>query len=124
MSKSFPTTTVAGVELPRLLIGCNWISGFSHQTPARDELIRRKHHTPESVADIFETFLNEGVNAVLGLFGTDEDLLDSVKLAQERTGQEVTILDTVVINVDDSPMARGHDPGAVGAYAGGDPVYG
>lgn len=106
MDKKFPTTTVAGVELPRLLIGCNWISGFSHQTPARDELIRRRHHAPESVADIFEAFLDEGINAVLGLFGTDKDLIDSVKLAQERTGKEMTLLDTVVINVDDSPMAR------------------
>lgn len=102
----FPTTTVAGIELPRLVIGCNWISGFSHQTPAKDQLIRQKHSSPESVADIFTVFLKEGINAVLGLFGVDEDLADAVKLAEQRTGREMIIMDTVVLNVDNSAMAR------------------
>lgn len=102
----FPTTTVAGIKLPRLVIGCNWISGFSHQTPAKDQLIRQKHSSPESVADIFTVFLNEGINAVLGLFGVDEDLKDAVKLAEQRTGREMIIMDTVVLNVDNTAMAR------------------
>lgn len=106
MSASFPKTEVAGIRLPRLIIGCNWISGFSHQTPAKDELIRKKHSTPESVADIFMTFLAGDVNAVLGLFGTDHDLIDAVRLAQERTGKEMILLDSPVLNMDDTALAR------------------
>ena len=26
----FPRTMVGGVSMPRMIIGCNWISGFSH----------------------------------------------------------------------------------------------
>lgn len=69
-------------------------------------MIRRRHHAPESVADIFEVFLNHGVNAVLGLFGTDPNLRKAVDLAQERTGKQMIIIDEPVINVDDNPFAR------------------
>ncbi len=106
MDRSFPTTTVAGIQIPRLVIGCNWISGFSHQTPAKDQLILQRHSRPDTVADIFTTFMDQGINAVLGLFGVDEDLIDGVRLAQERTGKEMTIMDTVIINVDDTAAAR------------------
>ena len=106
MSKEFPRTQVAGISLPRLVIGCNWISGFSHQGPAKDALILQKHSGPESVADIFETFLNNGVDACLGLFEVDKDLHTSVLMAQERTGREMIIMDEPVLNMDDNPMAR------------------
>ena len=106
MSASFPKTEVAGIKLPRLIIGCNWISGFSHQTPARDEQILKRHSSPESVADIFATFMEEDVNAVLGLFGVDHDLIDAVKLAEERTGKEMILMDSPILNVDDNTLAR------------------
>lgn len=106
MSKEFPRTEVAGVSLPRLIAGCNWISGFSHQGPAKDSLILKKHSTPESVADIFEAFLNEGVDACLGLFSVDTDLHDAVLLAQERTGREMIMMDEPILNMDDTPLAR------------------
>ena len=106
MSKEFPRTQVAGVSLPRLIIGCNWISGFSHQGPAKDALILQKHSGPESVADIFETFLNNGVDACLGLFEVDKDLHQAVLMAQERTGREMIMMDEPVLNMDDNPMAR------------------
>mgnify|MGYP000860132700 CR=1 FL=1 len=106
MEKTFPRTEVAGVSLPRLIIGCNWISGFSHQGPAKDELIRQKHSTPESVVDIFTTFLEEGVNACLGLFSVDKDLHKAVLMAQERTGKEMIMIDEPVLNMDNTPFAR------------------
>ncbi len=106
MNKQFPRTEVAGVSLPRLVIGCNWISGFSHQGPAKDAMILERHGGPESVADIFETFLKEDVNACLGLFGVDDDLHKSVLMAQERTGKEMIMLDEPVLNMDDNSFAR------------------
>lgn len=106
MSELFPRTKVAGVSLPRLVIGCNWISGFSHRTPAQDTAILCKHSTPHSVADIFETFMNAGVDACLGLFSVDKNLLPAVLEAQERTGREMIIMDEPVLNMDDNFNAR------------------
>lgn len=106
MSEKFPRTIVGGVSLPRMIIGCNWISGFSHRSAAGDTMIRERHHSPESSAAIFETFMNEGVNAVLGLFGTDSNLRKAVDLAQEKTGKEMIIIDEPILNMDDTPMAR------------------
>lgn len=106
MDTKFPRTEVAGISLPRLIIGCNWVSGFSHTGPAKDEQILRRHNSPESVASVFEAFLNEDVNACLGLFGVDHDLLDAVRLAEERTGKTMIMLDEPVLNMDDTPMAR------------------
>ncbi len=106
MDSKFPTTTVGGIELPRLIAGCNWISGWSHKTPANDRLILQKHNQPESVSEVFAAFLREDVNAVLGLFGVDHDLIDAVHLAEQKTGKPMTVLDTVVINVDDNAAAR------------------
>lgn len=106
MNQDFPRTKVAGISLPRLIIGCNWVSGFSHQGPARDAMILEKHHSPESVADIFEVFLQQGVNACLGLFGVDKDLHRAVLLAQERTGKQMILLDEPVLNMENTPAAR------------------
>jgi hypothetical protein len=103
---NFPRTEVAGISLPRLIIGCNWISGFSHTTPSKDEQILRKHHAPESTAAVFETFLKEDVNACLGLFDVDKHLLKAVRLAEERTGKTMIMMDEPVLNVDDTAMAR------------------
>lgn len=106
MKTVFPRTEVAGVSMPRMIIGCNWISGFSHQGPAKDAQILHRHSSPETVAGIFSAFMNEGVNACLGLFDVDKDLLDAVRLAQERTGEEMIIIDEPVLNMDDNLMAR------------------
>lgn len=106
MKADFPRTRIADLEIPRLVIGCNWISGFSHRTPSKDEMIRKRHESPDTAADIFAAFMDQGVNAVLGLFGVDEDLARSVRMAEDRTGRKMIMMDTPVLNVDDSPMAR------------------
>jgi hypothetical protein len=106
MEKQFPRTMVGGVSLPRLIIGCNWVSGFSHRSAATDTMIRHEHSDIESISKIFETFLKFDVNAVLGLFGVDKNLLPAVQLAQERTGKKMILIDEPIINVDDTPAAR------------------
>ena len=106
MSKDFPRTLVGNVSLPRLIIGCNWVSGFSHLSASGDTMIRQTHSGPESVSAIFETFLEHDINAVLGLFGVDKNLNSAVNLAQERTGKKMIIIDEPIINVNDSKVAR------------------
>ena len=106
MSKEFPRTEVAGISMPRLIAGCNWISGFSHRGPAQDEMILKRHSGAQSVADIFETFLRRGADACLGLFEVDKDLLQAVRVAEERTGRRMIIMDEPILNMDDNPIAR------------------
>ena len=104
--QSFPRTTVSGVSLPRMLIGANWLLGWSHRTTAADNMIKTRNRNKEAIADIIEVFLEYDVNAVLSLFGSNPVLIDGVKLAEDRTGKKVIIIDTPIINVDDTPEAR------------------
>lgn len=106
MENLFPRTMVGNVSLPRLIIGCNWVSGFSHLSASGDSMIRQIHNSPESVSTIFEKFLDSDINAVLGLFGVDQNLLPAVNLAQERTGKKMILIDEPIINVDDTASAR------------------
>ncbi len=105
MKNTFPRTDVGGVSVPRLVIGCNWVSGFSHRSAAGDMMIRN-HHSPESIAAIFETFLEHDINAVLGLFDVDHNLMKAVELAQNKTGKKMIIMDEPIINMDDTAAAR------------------
>ena len=102
----FPRTMVGGVSLPRMIIGCNWISGFSHTGAAGDNMIRKAHQDPASTAAIFETFLNQGIDAVLGLFNVDPNLKKAVDMAQDKTGKKMILIDEPVLNMDDNPTAR------------------
>jgi hypothetical protein len=106
MSDLFPRTSVAGVELSRLIIGTNWMLGWSHTSPAADNLIRRRNGDRESMAAILEVFLNAGVNAVMGPFDRSEVIGDAMKLAEDRCGSELVRIDTPILNVDDSAAAR------------------
>lgn len=106
MSTSFPRTTVGGVSLSRMIIGTNWILGYSHTSPAADCMIQRKNHNVAAVASIFETYLHAGVDTVMGPFVGNQLLMDAVKAAQDRTGKPMIIVDTPIINVDDNADAR------------------
>ena len=107
MSAEFPRTTVAGVSLPRMLVGTNWIYGYSHRTPSADEMIRQVHSTASSVADLLEVFLNEGVDAMMGPMSTHpEHVCDGVREAEQRTGRKMILIDTPIISVDDNAQAR------------------
>jgi hypothetical protein len=106
MANQFPRTMVANISMPRLIIGCNWVSGFSHLSAAGDSMIRQTHSAPNSVSIVFQTFLERDIDAVLGLFGVDQNLMSAVNLAQERTGKKMILIDEPIINVDDSKQAR------------------
>lgn len=106
MSRVFPRTMVGGVSLPRMIIGCNWISGFSHRGSAADTHIRMMHSDGNSTSRVFEAFLDAGVDAVLGLFGTDEHLLSAVRKAEDASGKKMILIDEPIINVDNSAAAR------------------
>lgn len=106
MNQTFPRTEVGGVSLSRMIIGTNWILGYSHTSPAADTLIRRRNGSPEVITEILEVFLQAGVDTIMGLFSDNPHLLSAVKSAEDRTGKAMILIDTPIINVDNTTQAR------------------
>ena len=104
--KLFPRTAIAGISLPRMLIGTNWIMGYGHTTPSADRLIKACNHNKEAIADIICCFLEFGIDAVMGMMDGHPYLVDGIKLVEERFGKKVVIIDTPIVNVDDNEAAR------------------
>ncbi len=103
---SFPRTEVGGISLPRMLIGSNWINGYSHTSPASDKMIRSYHNSPERIAELLEAYLEYDINAVMALFKDNPQLLEGIKMAEERTGKKIIRIDTPTMNVADTAEAR------------------
>jgi len=89
-----------------MLIGTNWILGWSHRSPAADEMINARNRNKEAIADIVEVFLSHGIDAMMAPFSQHPVAADGVKMAEDRTGKKVILIDTPIINVDDTPEAR------------------
>jgi len=106
MADKFPRTTVGGVSLSRMLIGTNWILGYSHRTPSSDCLIKHRNGNADAIVPILETFLDAGVDTIMGLFPGNQHLIDAVRKAEDRTGKGMIIVDTPALNVDDSAAGR------------------
>ncbi len=106
MNKIIPRTEVGGVSLPRMLMGTNWLIGYSHRSDAADRGIREKYATPESYLPVVEAYLEYGVDAVMGPISTTPLALEAIKYAEEKTGRKMIIIDTPYINVDDTAEAR------------------
>ena len=106
MNERFPRTMIGGVELPRMIVGTNWMLGYSHTSSAADALIKARNSDAESVARILNVFLTAGIDAVMAPFAGNDGLLDGVRLAEEQAGRRITLIDTPIINVDDNASAR------------------
>jgi len=106
MLTSFPRTMVGGISLPRMIMGTNWILGYSHTSVAADEYINTINRNRESIAQIAQRFLEWDIDAVMAPFSANEVMYDGIKLAEDRTGKGMIIIDTPIINVDDNPQAR------------------
>ena len=104
--KQFPRTEVEGVSLPRMLIGTNWLVGYSHTSHAADMDIRDTNKTAEDVFPTFKVFTNYGIDAILGVTSIDKILVDSIKYFYDKTGIELICIDTPWMNMDDNPTAR------------------
>jgi hypothetical protein len=102
----FPRTTVGGISLSRMVIGTNWMLGYSHTSSAADALIDKAGNSPEAIAAVVSAFLERGVDAMMGQFGEQAVLRDGVKMAEDRTGRRVVRIDTPIIDVADSAEAR------------------
>jgi len=105
-NKQFPRTSVAGISLPRMLIGTNWMAGWSHRTPSADAMIREHHAQAETILPMLETFVNSGVDAIMGLFDKTPAINRAVAETEQKLGCEIIRIDTPIINVEDTPNGR------------------
>jgi hypothetical protein len=103
---AFPRTTVAGVSLPRLLIGSNWIFGWSHRGYAADAFIKEQHSTVDGTLSVLNAFLEYGIDAWMGPFSSHPDALNKIKAIQDKIGKKLILIDTPVLNMDDNEASR------------------
>lgn len=106
MNKQFPRTEVGGVSLPRMLIGTNWLLGFSHTSAAADKIITDKFADPDRCVPIFKAYLDYGIDAVMGPISTHQHCLEIIRYAEEKLNHKFILIDTPGMNVDDSADAR------------------
>ena len=102
----FPRTTVGGVSLSRMIIGTNWLAGWSHTTMSADNMIKAYHNSNVSVEPLLETFLDSGVDTIMGSFSLTPHITEAISNVQEKTGQKIIMIDTPMMNVDDSAEGR------------------
>jgi hypothetical protein len=103
---TFPRTTVAGVSLPRLLIGSNWIFGWSHTGHAADVFIKEQHSTVDATLSVLNAFLQYGIDAWMSPFSSHPPALAKIKGIQQKIGKKLILIDTPILNMDDTPGAR------------------
>lgn len=103
---AFPRTEVAGVSLSRMIIGTNWILGWSHRSPAADRQIKNRYSEGARVVPLLETFLDEGVDTIMGPLQQEKVMQDAVNATMDKTGKKLILIDTPIINVDDTEEGR------------------
>ena len=102
----FPRTDVGGISVSRLIIGTNWIAGYSHRSASADRMIKDKHSTPETIIPMLNVFMEHGVDTVMAPFGMNPHIVEAIRRTEDKFGREMIMVDTPVINVDDNAAAR------------------
>ena len=106
VKNQFPRTEVGGISVSRFIIGTNWIAGYSHRSDAADCMIKAHHHSHESILPMLDVFMENGIDTIMAPFGMLPELTRAVKITEEKWGREMIMVDTPVINVDDTDEAR------------------
>lgn len=108
MSDLFPRTQVEGISLSRMIIGTNWMAGWSHTGPAADKMIKDRHNSHHTIVPMLEAFQQNGVDTIMGVLSNPNSahIYRGIQEIQERIGKTFVMIDTPVINVDDNPQAR------------------
>lgn len=106
MNKPFPRTQVGGVSLSRMIIGTNWILGYSHTSVAADNYIRKTNGNNQAQVALLKRYLSYGVDTIMGPMAASQLLLDSIKQTEDETGKKLIIVDTPIIDVTDTKEGR------------------
>jgi hypothetical protein len=97
---------VESISLPRLLMGTNWMLGWSHTTTSADHMITSRFSRSESFQAMVEAYLNCGIDAMMAPFNGQQALLDGIKQAEDKSGRHVIKIDTPIIDVSDTKEGR------------------
>ncbi len=92
----FPRTIVGGVSVSRLIIGTNWLLGWSHTSAAKDAFIK-SFQTRKSIADTLAVYFERGVDTVMGPL--HPLLFEALAEAEDRTGRKAIRILTPVFNI-------------------------
>jgi hypothetical protein len=84
----FPRTIVGGVSVSRLIIGTNWMLGWSHTSAAWDHWIK-EYQSRDRIADVLEVFLRAGVDTLMG--PPNDLMIEAVHAAEDRVGRKMIL---------------------------------
>ena len=102
----FPRTQIGGLSVSRMIMGTNNIMGGSHRTKARDNHIIEINNNRTAVADIVETYLSYGIDTIIGCLVNHSFAMEGIRLAEQRTGKHVTVIELAIIDTADNDQAR------------------
>ena len=83
----FPRTQIESLSVSRLMIGTNWLLGFSHTSKAKDRFIRETVDA-KRIADILTVALAAGVDTFYGV-RPEPKLAEGIAEAEQRAGRKV-----------------------------------
>ncbi len=106
VKKEFPRTEVGGLSVSRFIIGTNWLAGYSHRSDAADKMIKETHACHKSILPMLDTFMENGIDTIMAPFGSNPEIVRAVNVTSEKWGREMIMVDTPVINVDDTAEGR------------------
>ena len=106
MDLQFPRTQVENVSLSRMLIGTNWLLGWSHTSASADEMIKQRYDSAQAFRPVLESYLRQGVDSIMAPFGLSPQLTRAVKETEQHLGREIIMIDTPTLDVSDSAQGR------------------
>lgn len=83
----FPRTKIENVSVSRLIIGTNWMLGWSHTSKAKDDFIKA-HQNRERITDILKVCMSAGVDTIMGIRPDSPQLDAAIKDAEQATGRK------------------------------------
>ena len=98
----FPRTKIGNLSVSRMIIGTNNVVGGSHRTKARDLHIKGLFQDKESVASLIETYLDYGVDTIIGRIVELPHMVDGMKLTQDRKGTKINFIQLGVLDMSDT----------------------
>lgn len=103
---AFPRTIVEDKSLSRMIIGTNWLLGWSHTGAAADKRITEHHHCKENIFEVVGEFMDHGIDTLMGPVFQNPIMAETVQYAQEKTGKKLHVVDTPILNVSNTPEGR------------------
>ena len=107
---------IEDLSVSRLIIGTNWLLGFSHTSKAKDEQIVETQ-SREKIADILEVFFNAGVDTIYGARPESPHLEDAIKDAEDRTGVGCIKMGTPNFDLSGTAAADDHNKKVIDGFA-------